>query len=319
MEDPLNTGLIARFATPTPPAAPRGGATAIHPEAEWWDVGGKRYDSTSDMLRSYQASADGVDATYHFRHETTYTKHDATWDTAAGAMTGAAVGAGAAGLGVAALEILGVVGEIMMLSSRSASLPVLGPVLVLAGVGAAIGGAAARSSAREDFEQGTAVSGKILTNGGRDVFYPGGQLNGGVDLDAYAKSVAPPGSVAVPAEPAWKDALKGAAAGATLPASTLIPLAGPFLPTIAGSHVGSAIDGKRGGVLGAAAGVAATVGTYTALNTVGLAGFGVLTAASAVAGAALGPKALPRMRQAAADDAVTADQWWRPYESGAAR
>jgi len=111
--------------------------------------------------------------------------------------------------------------------------------------------------------------------------------------------------------------VKGAAIGAATPLATFIPLVGLAAPAFVGYTAGSALH-ESGGMLGAAVGVGVTGGLIAAANSsIGLAAFPVAAGVGAVAGAALGPVVLPRLRQMEADDAVTQGQWWRTYTEAA--
>lgn len=327
--------MIASIAYRPTFAAPPSTPTASRPEVDWWNVGDKRYDSTADLLKGSSVPADGLDATYHFRHETQHSRTDTFWDTTGGVLAGAAIGAGVL---VAGAAILGVAGSILnglMLGAFNGSggFSMLGVAGVGAALGGFLGGAAGRSSSTEGFEQGVTVSGKVLNQARPDgsthsMFYPGGQLQNGVDLDEYAKAPAVATAGSTEAVPRWRDALKGAALGAAVPLSALVPLAGPFLPMYMLSKAGGALDcnAHRGGVLGGTAGAALTVGVYAGMNLLqggvaGLPGWAIaagVVGAAAVAGAVAGPRVLPQLRQEKAAQQVYEGQWWGQYEKSQA-
>ncbi len=132
-----------------------------------------------------------------------------------------------------------------------------------------------------------------------------------VDLTLYQAAEQPPEPEVDP-WPVWQDCLAGAAAGAALPVSTLIPLAGVFLPTSVASGVGKRVAGRKGFWVGAATGVAATAGTVV-LGQAGLVGLAAASSLSALAGAVAGPMLVPRMRRWEAHREQVKEQWWAPY------
>lgn len=293
--------------------------TDLRPNVEWWEANGQRFDSTADLVKSLPLPATGVEATYHFRDKATYTAEDARTDTINGAVAGAGVGGLVVGGGAVALNVMS--GILTILTAGFLGGPtfvgIALPALVGAAAGAVIGAFSGRSGGKEAFEQGTSISGQLASGATGPTFYVGGQLSNAVDLSSYATAQPIPAASPVPAVPAWKDALKGAGIGAATPLATWIPIVGLAAPAFVGYAAGKALH-PSGGALGAAVGVGATAGLIAAANgMVGLAVFPVASAVGAVAGAALGPVVLPRIRQEEADDAVTRGQWWRTYSESA--
>lgn len=69
-------------------------------------------------------------------------------------------------------------------------------------------------------------------------------------------------------------------------------------------------DKSAGRLIGAATGEAVTAGTIVAGTQSGLPGVALAAGITVLTGAALGPVVLPKVRQAAAEDAKWGDQWW---------
>lgn len=172
-------------------------------------------------------------------------------------------------------------------------------------------GAAATYHFQDQPDTDTAVvSGSLREVAGHLFFAPAQSLDL-VDLSLYQAAEQPP-EPELPPRPVWQDRLEGAAAGAVLPVSTLIPIAGVFLPASIAAGVGKRVGGRKGGLVGAATGVAATVGTVV-LGQAGLVGLAAASALSAAAGAVAGPLLVPRMRRWSAHVEQVKDQWWAPY------
>ncbi len=296
-------------------------APPIRPDEERWSVGDQGFKNTADLVAKYQPPLQGADATYSFRTRFPQQQKSLLWDTARGTTIGAAVGAGVTLAGIAALDILGGVFTVMTAGfyGMPGALPLLGPVLIGAGIGAAIGGGTSFSSSRQTEAQGRTqnVSGRLLNQAGTDgnhlMFYPGSNMQQApVDLNAYANAVAAPEPAAQPAVPRWKDALNGAWQGAALPVSTLVPVAGPFIPTAVLASKGGRADRipSRGQTLGALAGAALTVGSYAAMASGHWPILLGLTAACAVGGAIAGPVINPHLRRHDAEADVYGAQWW---------
>lgn len=306
-----------RLSTLTP-VATSGVKTDIRPNVEWWEVNGQHFDSTADMVKNASLPPTGLDATYHFRDKTTYTPEDARHDTINGLVGGAGAGALIGGAGALALNLVAGVFTIFTggLFGMPAFVSVGLPALVGAGIGAVIGAVEGRKGGKEDFEQGSQISGKVVPGTAGPTFYVGGHLDNAVDMASFA--TAQPAAAAPPVAPVakWKDALKGAAIGAALPFTVFVPLLGIFIPAAVGARAGAALT-PRGGMLGAAAGVGITAGSIAAGHTsLGVTGLAIGAGVGAAAGALLGPVVLPRMRQAEAEDGVTRGQWWRSYTEG---
>src|SRR5262249_10873955 len=130
-----------------------------------------------------------------------------------------------------------------------------------------------------------------------------------------AKATLPPPPPAAEKQPAWKDALKGAALGAVAPLGVFIPIAGMFAPPAFGYSMGREIDEahpKRGALIGGAIGVALPAGTIAAFSAYSGMGLAVAAGVSCLAGAALGPVVLPHLR---AHGNEVSGQWWQNAEN----
>lgn len=289
--------------------------TDIRPNVEWWEVNGQRFDSTADLVKSGSLPASGADATYHFRDKAQFTEADTRQAVVDGAISGAGIGALVLGGGALALNVVAGIFTVFTggLFGMPAFVGVLAPALVGAAAGAVIGSASAPKMAREAFEQGTVISGKLVPGAAGPTFYVGGQIDSSIDIGSFAKAQPAPAAPPVPDVPKWMDALKGAGLGAATPLSLWIPLVGMIAPTAVCAAAGRAIH-KGGGSLGAAVGVGVTAGVIAAANSpLGLTAFPIAAGVGAVTGAVLGPVVFPRIRQAEAEDALTQGQWWRAY------
>jgi hypothetical protein len=307
-------------ALPAAPATP----STVRPEGEWWEVGGKRFDSTADLVSKYQAPGQGVDATYHFGANAALSPSEGRWTRAGATLVGAAIGGAVVGGGAAVLGAAGEILNALMLGAFSGGggLSLLG----IAAVGAIGGGVIGFVSSKDAVEDsGVAVSGTLMAQSQADgstkpVFLPGGQVQETVDLADYAKAAEVKSQEAPPVAP-WKDVLKGAAVGAAAPLSIAIPLVGIFAPTYLAVKGFSAADSNsaRGAVIGGVLGVGATAAGIAAINGFGLAGAAVVAGAGALTGAIIGPRALPRLRQEVLDVEARQGQWWSKYEQAGAR
>lgn len=284
----------------------------LKPDVESWEVRGKRYATTADLLASGSFGADGVAATYHY--QTAADLRDTRLDkvlggTAIGAASGAVVGGGLAFMGgvVSFLEQLAFYGS-------SGPVPVLGLVLGSVAVGAAIGAVAGANTPVAETHQ---VTGRLRAErqadgSSRPIFYEGGDLNAPVDLAEYAKAQPAPAAT-VEAVPWWKDSVKGAGAGA---ASAGLALFGFGIGQVGvvgkAASLGHGAAGGRtwGAVVGGAAGLGAVAGTIAAANLGGLPALAATAAGLTVGGALLGPVVGPRIRATEADADRYGQQWW---------
>ncbi|MHB2019617.1 MAG: hypothetical protein ACYCW6_21955 [Candidatus Xenobia bacterium] len=146
-------------------------------------------------------------------------------------------------------------------------------------------------------------------------FHPDGNRQGSIDLDLYASATPPPEAVPISKTPVWKDVVKGALVGAALPVSSLVPVLGIGIAPLALMHAGVVLDGgrTRGTLLGVLASAGALIGTWSATEGFGAVGALAVAGASALAGACIGPKVFPALRQNAAQDRSLRGQWWHDY------
>lgn len=284
----------------------------LKPDVESWEVRGKRFATTADLLASGTFGADGVDATYHY--QTAADLRDTRLDkvlggTAVGAATGAVVGGGLAFMGgiVSLLEQMAFYGS-------SSPVPVLGLVVGTAAVGAAIGAFAGAKTPVSETHQvsGTLRAERQADGSTKPVFYEGGSVTQPVDLAEYAKAQPAPAAT-VETAPWWKDSLKGAGAGAASAGLALFGFGiGQFAVVAQGANLGQGAAGGRtwGGVLGGAAGLGAVAGTIAAANLGGLPALAATAAGLTLGGALLGPVVGPRIRATEADAARYGQQWW---------
>lgn len=284
----------------------------LKPDVESWEVRGKRYATTADLLANGGIGPDGVDATYHF--QTAADLRDTRLDkvlggTAIGAVTGTFVGGGLAFMG-------GIVNflEQMAFYGSGASVPVLGLVLGTAAVGAAIGAVAGAQTPVAETHQvsGTVRAERQADGSTKPVFYEGGSLSQPVDLAEYAQAQPAPAAT-VETVPWWEDSLKGAGAGAASAGLALFGFGiGQFAVVGKGADLGHAAAGGRtwGAVLGGAAGLGAVAGTIAAANLGGVPALAATAAGLTVGGALLGPVVGPRVRATEADAARYGQQWW---------
>lgn len=286
--------------------------TPIRPDVEWWEAGGKRYDTTADLLSKGSFGADGVDATYHF--QTAADLRDTRLDkvlggAAIGATGGAVVGGGMAFLG-GVMSFL----EQMAFYGSGSAVPVLGLVLGTAAVGAAIGAVAGAQTPVAETHQvsGTVRAERQADGSTKPIFYENGQLDQAVDLAEYAQ--AQPAPAATVADVPWyQDSAKGAGAGAAAAGLALFGFGiGQIAVVGGGASLGQGLAGGRtwGAVLGGAAGAGAVAGTIAAANLGGMPALAATAAGLTLGGALLGPVVGPRVRATEADAARYGQQWW---------
>lgn len=304
------------------------GDTSLKPPVDWWQVGATRYDSTADMINAIPSGSDPIPATYSFcESNAVSTPPSKLADTFAKTAIGAAAGAAVGGGGALGLNILATIGTIFTAGAFGMPnfLPIGWAALIGGGIGAAIGLGTALFGKGDSAMPTSSIYGIVMkqaTPTGEQVkFYPNQNMLKGINMNDYAKAVEPPPVGPVPPKPWYRDALVGAGYGAAGSLGSLIPLVGLIAPTGYAASLGSKATGGTlaGGVGGAAAGLAATVGTYAAINLMGWQGLLLAAGTSTLAGAALGPVVFPRVRQNEAEEAKWGDQWWRRnWDSGRA-
>lgn len=277
---------------------------------DWWEVGGQRYEGTSDLLARASLDAEGRPATYHY--QTAADRRAGRADNIAGA---AALGVGAGAIGGYGLFFGRSV--LMNMLGQSAYLPIL-PVLGLVAAGAVAGGAiGAAIGARRPAEADHSVSGTLRADRQPDgtekpVFDKAKAQDQPVDLAEYAKAeAAPPADVKT--APWWLDSLKGAAAGAAAGGLSIFGFGlGQVGVVGSGAWVGRSASGGRllGTAAGGAAGLGIVGGTIAAGYGAGVPGLAAAAGAVTVGGALLGPVILPKLREAKAEEARFGKQWW---------
>lgn len=304
-------------------------AALYRPRSESWDVGSKKYASTTEMMAALPADGQPVDAVFtsEARPEAPkpppapLTLNERLANGAVGTVVGAAGGAAAGAIGAGALvlggEVLNLIAEILtigMAHTTPVNLPI-GTIALVCAAGGAIYGAY-QGSRQPELEQPKSnqysVSGQVQrfpTSGGADQvrFYPGGDVKKAVDLQQFAAAPEIPDAPAVDfkepeARPRWKDALAGAGYGAGIIGSSLIPLAGLVVPAMMTANAFEHLDGlgpvkkENLAVLGGVVGAGLTIASWATINVAGWGAFGLLAGGAALTGAVAAPLLLPRAR-----------------------
>lgn len=251
-----------------------GSEPMVKPAVDWWEVGGRRYDSTAQLVRALPRLGKSSEATYYYRHKNAVSSAERRFNAVA-------VGASAGLIGVAAGALLWTLGMVVgpfvgLVSGLTASgAPSLllfsgffGAVLGLVGLtaGTLEGG---KPSSNE-------VTGKLHINGKslRFIFKSAevGSKPRAVNLNAYASARTPRPAPAPVPQTLLKGALKGLGMGLAVAVSLMIPLVQVVTIPLMGPGIGMDM-GRRlslrghaaGGLLGGALGLLVPLSFFAAL------------------------------------------------------
>jgi hypothetical protein len=304
---------------PQKPQAPT--KTLIKPYADVWLVGEESYSSTADLLASKGPQLDGTQAVYRFQTEADkapFTSRErilnAVGGGLGGAVPGAVAGAFVAGgllLAAGIIDVLDMMayGDGISVSTALVAVPTVIGAAIGATVGAKDGYALNGEAASQE------IAGILKTDGEKLSFYPNGELQREVDLQAYqnAEEAKLSKPETKPQNALW-NSLKGAAVGAALVPAQVIPLLGLAAPAMVGSRVGEAMDkrtelGRGLGLFTGAALTAAGIGLANA-QIVPTGKLALLAAGGlGIAGAALGHTVFSNMADQPAS-LQYGQQWW---------
>lgn len=289
----------------------------LKPLTERWLVGEESYASTQDLVTALGQDAENVAATYVYttdEAESPFTKSEKIKNAIGSGIHGALGGALAGACAGAIFTLIAGVGDVLggLMGGRMDGVAnsVLTVPLAL-GTLAGLGVGAAKGFQADNSPTEKAVSGVLNSKSDGLAFYPGGKVDEEVDLKAFASApTAEVETLEIPKASRLSNAAKGATAAALVPAM-LIPLAGPFLPVLAGENAGKELGDRTtlGSGLGALAGVGATAGIIAAISTGGVQGGLMAAGVLGVAGAVI----QDRIRAKAPTSVEKRDygvQWW---------
>lgn len=301
-----------------------GSKPMVKPEVDWWEVGGRRYESTASLVRALPRLGKSREATYYYRHKNAVDSSERRFNTVAGG-----VSAGLFGIaGGALLWTLGmVVGPFIGLVSGLTASAAPDLFLISGFFGAVLGFVGLTAGAMEGgTPSSNTVTGKLHVSGknlrfifkGDDV----GSKSRVVNLNAYASARTPSAAPAPAPQSLLKGALKGLGMGLAVAVSLMIPLVQAVTIPLMGPGVGMDI-GRRlslrghavGGLLGGALGLLVPLSFFAALALGGaqnIALMAVWAGALGLVGAVLGVLLNDPLNRADAWAKVYAPkgQWW---------
>lgn len=251
-----------------------GSEPMVKPAVDWWEVGGRRYESTAQLVRAMPRLGKSREATYYYRHKNAVDSRERRFNAVAGGVSAGLVGvAGGAllwALGSVAAPLLEIAGGLTASAPPSLLLfsGFFGAVLGLVGLLAGImeGG---KPSSNE-------VAGRLHVDGKSLRFIFKGDEAGSksrvVNLNAYAQARTPSAAPSPAPQTILKGALKGLGMGLAVAASLMIPFVQAVTIPLMGPGIGMDI-GRRlslrghavGGLLGGALGLLVPLSFFAAL------------------------------------------------------
>ena len=301
-----------------------GSAPMVKPAVDWWEVGGRRYESTTQLMRALPRLGKSREATYYYRHKNAVDPVEHRFNAVAGGVSaglfGVASGALLWALGSFVSPIMGAVGGLTFSGAPGVLLfsGFFGAALGLVGLlaGAMEGG---KPSSRE-------VTGKLHVSGKSLRFiFKGDEVVSKtriVNLNAYASARTPRSTPAHAPQTFLKGALKGLGMGLFVAVSLMIPLAQivtiPLMGPAIGMDVGRRLSLRGhavGGLLGGALGLLVPLSFFAALALGGaqnIALIAVWAGALGLIGTVLGVLLNNHLNRADAWAKVYApeNQWW---------
>jgi hypothetical protein len=301
-----------------------GSTPMVKPAVDWWEVGGRRYESTAALVRALPRLGKSREATYYYRHKNAVDSSERRFNTVAGG-----VSAGLFGIaGGALLWTLGmVVGPFIGLVSGLTASAAPDLFLISGFFGAVLGFVGLVAGAMEGGKPSSeAVTGRLHVSGKSLRFLFKGDEAGSkpraVNLNAYASARTPSAAPAPAPQSLLKGALKGLGMGLAVAVSLMIPLVQVVTIPLMGPGVGMDI-GRRlslrghavGGLLGGALGLLVPLSFFAALALGGaqnIALMAVWAGALGLVGAVLGVLLNNPLNRADAWAKVYAPkgQWW---------
>lgn len=297
-----------------------GSAPMVKPAVDWWEVGGRRYESTAQLVRALPRLGKAREATYYYRHKNAVDSSERRFNAAAGGVSAGLIGVA----GGALLWALGsAVGPLLGLTASQAP----GLLLFSGFFGAVLGFVGLVIGAMEGGKPSSeAVTGRLHVSGKSLRFILKGDETGSkprmVNLNAYAQARTPSSAPAPAPQSLLKGALKGLGMGLAVAVSLMIPLVQVVTIPLMGPGVGMDV-GRRlslrghavGGLLGGALGLLVPLSFFAALalgGTQNIALMAVWAGALGLVGAVLGALLNNPLNRADAWAKVFApkNQWW---------
>ncbi len=299
-------------------------ASMVKPAVDWWEVGGRRYESTAQLVRALPRLGKSREATYYYRHKNAVDASEHRFNTVAvgvsAGLFGVAGGALLWALGAAVGPIMGAVGGLTFSTAP-------GLLLFSGFFGAVLGFVGLVAGAMEGGKPSSdAVTGRLHVSGkGLRFIFKGNEVGAKprvVNLNAYARARTPSSAPAPAPQTFLKGALKGLGMGLAVAVSLMIPLVQVVTIPLMGPGIGMDI-GRRlslrghavGGLLGGALGLLVPLSFFAALALGGaqnIALMAVWAGGLGLVGAVLGALLNNPLNRADAWAKVYAPkgQWW---------
>lgn len=301
-----------------------GSAPMVKPAVDWWEVGGRRYESTAALVRALPRLGKSREATYYFRHKNAVDSSERRFNAAAGGVAAGLFGvAGGALLWALSAAVGPLLGVVSGLTASQAP----GLLLFSGFFGAVLGFVGLVAGAMEGGKPSSeAVTGRLHVGGKSLRFiFKGNETSSkpqAVNLNAYARARTPSSAPTPAPQTFLKGSLKGLGMGIAVAVSMMIPFVQAVTIPLMGPGIGMDV-GRRlslrghavGGLLGGALGLLVPLSFFAALALGGAQNIALMAAWAGVlglAGAVLGALLNNPLNRADAWAKVYAPkgQWW---------